>query len=144
MTAQGLGDAWRRFGLHRRLRQTTGRRLRDEEGSATVESVLWILMFAGLLGLITDASFAFYGRAQAVRVLQDGNRAYSTGRLKTTTEVQAWVGSALDSIVANATVSTQLVGNIVSSQAVLPVDSLTLFGMLPGDTIAIRSAHYVE
>ena len=42
---------------------------RDEEGSATIEAVLWIPMFMFLTVLIADTSFIFFGRAQAMRLI---------------------------------------------------------------------------
>ncbi|SFS04120.1 TadE/TadG family type IV pilus assembly protein [Yoonia litorea] len=62
---------------------------RDERGSATIESLLWFPLFVYLLVLITDVSFIFYGKAQALRIIQDGNRAYSIRYPGVTSEAQA-------------------------------------------------------
>ena len=67
-----------------KIRGALRRLLRAEEGSATVEVVLWIPFFLFLIALIADASLLFNRQAQMLRDVQNANRAYSVGRLTTT------------------------------------------------------------
>lgn len=119
--------------------------LRSEDGSATVESLIWLLAFFSFLALATDASMAFFGRAQAFRILQDGNRAYATGRLTSMDELEAWIAVAIAPVALGATATSEVNNGIVRSRLDLPLSSLELFGLIPGDgTVIVRSAHYVE
>ena len=69
-------------------RRSWGKRfVKDDSGSTTVEAVLWMPFFMGLLALIVDASMLFNSQAQMLRFIQDANRAFSTGQLETTDQV---------------------------------------------------------
>ncbi len=128
-----------------RLQDRTARFLRSEDGSATIESLIWFLAFFGFLGLVTDASMAFFGRAQAFRILQDGNRAYATGRLTSMDALETWIDAAIAPVSAEATVTSEVSNGIVRSQLNMPLSSLELFGMIPGSgTVTVVSSHYVE
>jgi len=119
----------------------------DEDGSTTIEAVLWIPMFAFLTVMIADASFIFYGRAQAMRLIQDGNRAYSVGRLENAAATSTYIATLLSELSPNAMVTTTVSGGIVTSSASIPVDDLVAFGSIPslnGFTTIVRSQHYLE
>jgi Flp pilus assembly protein TadG len=60
-----------------RLTRFATRFAREESGAVTVEAVLWIPFFIFILMLITDVSLAFFSRAQAYRIIESGNRAFS-------------------------------------------------------------------
>lgn len=53
---------------------------RDEDGSYTIEFVIWIPIFAILLAIVLNLSMVFYYESQMLRVAQDATRAYSMGR----------------------------------------------------------------
>jgi len=48
---------------------------KDEDGFATLEALIWIPIFVFFLVFILDTTFIFFGKAQALRFIQDGNRA---------------------------------------------------------------------
>jgi Flp pilus assembly protein TadG len=54
--------------------------LRRDDGSATIEFVLWLPLVMAILLLIVDSSMLFMSRSHAIRVLQDTNRLYSVGQ----------------------------------------------------------------
>ena len=121
--------------------------LRDEEGSVTVEAVLWLPVFFAVLVLITDVSFAFFGKAQALRIMQDGNRAYSLGRFDTTLETQTQIKAAFRGYSPNARVSTVEGGGVVSTTMVIPASDLMLFDSLARITnfnITVQAQHLIE
>ena len=55
---------------------------RDEDGSYTIEFVIWIPIFAILLAIVMNLSMVFYYESQMLRVAQDATRAYSMGRFE--------------------------------------------------------------
>ncbi|TNC51932.1 hypothetical protein FHG66_03740 [Rubellimicrobium rubrum] len=119
---------------------------RSEDGSVTVEAVLWLPVFFGLLVMITDASLAFYGRGEAYRVLQNGNRAFATGRLDSPAATKRWIESTMETVAPNASVETKVNADrtIVVSRMSIPVSDLSLFNMFEGFDMVVQSEHYVE
>lgn len=91
------------------------RRWRDESGSATIETVLWMPVYVFFLALVFDSSFIFFNKTQVLRAVQDANRAYSIGRLKTLGETEAAIRSAVATIGAQAQVSSTLDNGVVRS-----------------------------
>lgn len=126
------------------LRRALARFRRDQGGSATIESVIWMTAFFGLIILVSDASLAFFGKAEAFRAVQDGNRAYAVGRLTTPGAVKAWIEAEMEPIAPNAVATTTVSGGLVSSSLAMPASDLLLFGSLDAVSITVRSQHYVE
>ena len=131
----------------RRVAAGLERYVRDERASSTVEAVLWIPILFWLLILITDVSFIFYGRAEAMRIVQDGNRAYSVGRLTDEQETEDFILQALSHLAPHATAETLLDKGIISTDVEIPATDLTAIGAIPGLSgfnIAVRSQHFLE
>ena len=63
--------------------------LRAEQGASTIEFVIWVPVFALLLGLVADAALIYGGQARILRVVQDGNRAMSIGRVTDTNTLES-------------------------------------------------------
>jgi Flp pilus assembly protein TadG len=125
-----------------------GRFARDQSGAVSVEAVLWIPFFFMLLALITDASLAFFSRAEAFRIVQTGNRLYSVGTYTTTAEVQGFVTRAFQGQSRNAVARTvtDAGGRVVGTQLHYPMRDVVLFGTgMPASwRINVQSMHYVE
>ena len=122
---------------------------RDESGSATIESLLWFMMFVYLLVLITDVSFIFYGKAQALRIVQDGNRALSIRMLQTEEQTEAFITAELQRYDPSPVVDTSLnsTTGIIETVATLDATELMMIGAFPnfGDfTFSIRAQHFQE
>ncbi len=120
---------------------------RNSEGSATVESVLWLPIFFALFGLMTDATMIFNGHSRVLRVVQDANRNLSTGRLETEIATEAWVVAELANLSTNVIVDTQIVAGVATTTARLPAVDLEILGMfsaLNNMTVAVTSQHYIE
>ena len=130
------------------LTRFVGRFARDESGAVTVEAVIWIPVFFFVLMLITDASLAFFSRAEAFRIVQNGNRAYSVGDLASTAAVETWVEGAFTrskSDDATTTISTDK--TLVTTQLSFPivqVVAFSTFGLPSTWKIVVSSQHYVE
>lgn len=120
----------------------------DESGSATIESLLWIPMFVFILVLIADVSFILFGKAQALRFVQDGNRALSVGALADTAATEDFILASMAGFSSSASVSTSIVdGIIISTTVVMPATDLMMIGTLPvfEDTmISVSANHFLE
>ena len=121
---------------------------KDESGSSTIEAVLWLPMFMLLLSMVADASFIFHGQAQALRIVQDGNRAFSVGRLEDAAATQAFIRSNLISLSRGARVTTTLSKDgIITTTALISVDDLLAIGSVGALTsfdITVKSQHFLE
>ena len=68
---------------------------KKDDGTATVESVLWLPIFLALFGLMLDASMIFHGQSKVLRIVQDANRNMSIGRFTTAAEVEDYIDTQL-------------------------------------------------
>lgn len=119
----------------------------DQRGTATVESLLWMPLFFYLFILITDVSFIFFGKAQALRIIQDGNRAFSVGDYQTMPEAETEIQTSLRTIAPTATATSTLVGGaIIQTVGELPMNELMAVGSIPfaGENISITAQHFIE
>lgn len=120
----------------------------DERGLATIESLLWMPLFFYLFILITDVSFIFYGKAQALRVVQDGNRAYATNLLDLASAEER-ITTRLNSFAPGSTANMVYNGGtgLVTTRATLPAASLMAVGSIPNFVnldVTITEQHYRE
>lgn len=126
--------------------------VRDEKGSATIEAALWIPFFILLLALIADASFLFNRQAQMLRSVQDVNRAFSTGQIGSTAQVEAilaaqFAGTSQGVRVQSTLDSGTVPGGIIRTSLSIPARDLVSIGIISGLTnlnITVVSAHYRE
>ena len=143
-----------------RLTRFAKRFARDEGGAVTVEAVLWIPFFFLVLMLITDASLAFFSKAQAYRIIESGNRAFSinsstsvTAETKKT-NTQAWINAQFRAqfpraTAANVTVTTvpdKASGTVSTSLTYRARDvvAFNTLSVLGNWTITVRAQQYVE
>ncbi|WP_374642525.1 TadE/TadG family type IV pilus assembly protein [Tabrizicola sp.] len=111
--------------------------LRDEEASATIEFVLWLPIVLLILLLIVDASMLFMSRSQAIRILQDTNRLYSTGQFTGETldeklaKAEAYALSRLQPMSPSATADTsESLNRVVRTVATLETGEISQIGFL--------------
>ena len=120
---------------------------RDESGSATVEALLWMPIFIYLLVLITDVSLIYYGKAQALRAIQDGNRALSVRFLSSTGATEDFVEARLQVHSPSVAATTSISDGIVTTSARMPASELMAVGSIPtfGNTvIKVTAQHFLE
>jgi Flp pilus assembly protein TadG len=120
----------------------------DERGIATIESLLWMPLFFYLFILITDVSFIFYGKAQGLRIVQDGNRAFATNLLELEAAEQNII-TRLNVVAPNSTATMIFDGatGLVTTFATMPASSLMAVGSIPNFVnldVRITEAHYRE
>ena len=107
-----------------RLGNETRRFFTDEEGSFTIESVVWMPIFAILIAVIMNVSMVFFGESQMLRVVQDANRAFSLGRFEDELETETYILSKLDYMDAEFTINTTLNSGIISTILRAPATDL--------------------
>lgn len=134
------------------LRRIFRRFRRAENGSATVEVVLWIPFFLFLLALIADASLLFNRQAQMLRDVQNANRAYSVGRLTTTAAVQNLLINSYTPVSRNVQAVSTLDTSAVSSGVIrttlsVPARDVNSIGIIAGIAdinLSVTAQHYRE
>ncbi len=128
-------------------RSWVSRFAKSEDGSATVESLFWFPLFMFILVLVADVSFIFFGKAQALRVIQDGNRALSVGRFNDTESTQDFIAVALQPFSENVVVTTTVQDGVVTSTAKIPTTDLMAVGSIPGINnidVVVTAQHFLE
>ncbi|PUB17211.1 TadE/TadG family type IV pilus assembly protein [Yoonia sediminilitoris] len=119
----------------------------EESGSASIESLFWFPLFMFILILVADVSSIYLGKAQALRVIQDGNRAFSVGQLDDEDTTRSFISASLQPISENATVTTTAANGIVTSTATMPTTDLMVVGSIPGINsidVVITAQHFLE
>ena len=131
-------------------------RVMNEDGTATVETVLWLPALFMIFVLIINASFVFYKQSIVMRVVQDANRALSVGRIgggleKAAAEAatQTYIKDRISGFSSNGTVKTTINSStgVITTTASIPVSDLIFngkFNILTGFSVSAQSQHFVE
>lgn len=120
---------------------------RDEDGSASIESLFWVPVFVFMLVLILDTSFIFFGKSQALRAIQDGNRALSVRAIADEDATEEVIIAAMVDYAPGITVETVIEDGIIISTATMPAKELMIVGSIPvfEDTvISVTAKHFLE
>lgn len=131
----------------RKRRGLMARFLRRQDGTASVEAVLWMPIFIALFGLIVDMSLIFYGQSKVLRVVQDGNRARSIGITKTPAQTELRITNHLAALDVVATVKSTEVGGIVHTDVTYgaaQLQALGFFTALLGLKVTVSAEHMLE
>lgn len=119
---------------------------RDENGSVTIEFVLWLPLLMSLFLIATDATVAFMRQSQMWQVSRDTARIVSRyGMTETAAETYAIQNAAFGSTVPAVDVART--GTEVTVAISTPADALTVFGTLNfalGERITTRVVHAME
>ncbi len=122
--------------------------LNSEDGTATVESVLWFPIFMVVFFLAFDTSMMFAAETEAVRVVQDANRLASIGRLATESDIETYVENTLSDLSpnANATTTISSVG-VIRTVVQIPasdVGKIGVFEAFQDLTLTVSAEHLKE
>lgn len=120
---------------------------RRDDGTATVEAVLWIPIFMAVFGLMVDAALVFHGQSKVLRIIQDGNRNLSIGRLTTTTETETYIESVLAQLDINADANSSITAGVVTTTVSVQTAQLQILGFftaLTSLTIDVTADHMIE
>jgi len=121
--------------------------LKKEDGSATIETVIWIPIFVWVMALIINVSMVVFEKNQAYRIVQNANRILSTGYMKSESETEAYIANALTGIAPNARVETKIENGVITSNVYYKVSDLLLpvvVENLADIWINISAQHFVE
>ena len=112
--------------------------LRCENAAVTVDFVLWLPLIIVIIAIIADTSLIFGSKAQVLRIVQDANRAASTGRFGTgnlievQTNTAAYIRSRVILIAPSAVVGSVVTAGVISSTVTIPGFDLTATGNMSG------------
>jgi Flp pilus assembly protein TadG len=120
------------FSFSGMVRKSVLRFFRGTAGSMTVEAVLWVPFFMAVLSIITDAAVLYGGESRALRVIQDGNRAFAVGRFADATATETYIAGEVHGFAPTATVTTTVVDGVITSVVSMPASDLVVFGLIPG------------
>lgn len=126
--------------------------VRCEDGSSTIEFVLWLPLVLAILLLIVDSSMLFMSRTHAIRVLQDTNRLYSVGQFTGTpaeriTKAQAYALSRLQGLSPSTTITTTETNRVVRTRATMEtaeIAQIGFLGLMIDTTMVVAAEHRVE
>lgn len=102
--------------------------LRSENGTATVEFVIWLPVVMLVFAIIVDVSMILGGEAQALRVVQDANRGLSVGYFQTIEAAETFVLAQVEALSSNATIDITVVNGVINSRLVMPASDLMSTG----------------
>ncbi len=120
---------------------------RDEDGSLTAESVLWLPVYMVFFALIVDVSLVLHGQAKAMRVAQDANRHASTAYFVSYQDLEDMVSNNINHFAPNATVTSTIGTQSVATTIELPVadlEAVGLFGRFTSLTVTVSTIHLLE
>lgn len=119
------------------------------DGAVTIEAVLWLPMFIILIGIFADVSMIFNNQARILRIIQDGNRRYSTGSLASNSATQTYIHDRIQNskISSNATVTTSVNADVIWTTVSVPLADIDVFGVggiFVGKTMYLRADQMKE
>ncbi|QJF50667.1 TadE/TadG family type IV pilus assembly protein [Roseobacter ponti] len=137
------------------LSAVSGHFRRSEDGSFTLEAIIWMPIFAILLALIMNITMVFYVESQMLRVVQDANRMVSLGRIagetddEAETETETFVLAELAYIDApTMAVTTEINNGFVTTVLTAQATDLMPFNFLrnsfSGIRVGVRAQHIIE
>ena len=121
--------------------------LREEDGNATVEAVMWMPFFVALFSLVVDGTAIFNKHSNVLRIMHDANRSFSVGRHISPEATMTAIKNNAAYITPNMKVETVVSGGVIYTTALIPVSDLDITGLFTGITSAaltINSQHYLE
>ena len=119
----------------------------NEDGTATIEAVIWLPAFFAIFALIADTSTIFGSESQVLRIIQDANRNLSTGYTATAADAQSYIVSHIDYVSPNAVVSTQIAGNVITTSVEMPLTDITATGLVDvflSGSVTVSADHVME
>jgi Flp pilus assembly protein TadG len=120
---------------------------RSDDGTATVETLLWFPLFIAVFGLMLDVAMIFHGQAKVLRVTQDGNREYSIGRLTTPAATETYIENILAQLDIQANATTTEIAGVAHTIVTVPANQLQVLGYFTafaGLTISVTAEHMIE
>lgn len=105
--------------------------LHRDDGSASIEAVLWLPLFVYMLCLIVDASMVFHTHSRILGVIQDVNRSLALGRITDMSVAENTVKSRLVNYGSSVSVTSKEVDGVYSTTVSIPFRNVQVLGVLP-------------
>jgi Flp pilus assembly protein TadG len=122
--------------------------IKDQDGSYTIESVIWLPIYVFILAIMMNVSMVFFNESQMLRVVQDSNRSFAVGRINTLEAAEQYVRDRLAYLEVTPVVNSQLVDGIIYTDLSVPATQLMPFSMLhkffAGTNIVVSAQQIVE
>lgn len=121
--------------------------VRNEDGAATVEAVVWLPFFFALFGLLTDVSMVFYNQSRLLRIVQDANRNMSVGRLTDIQATEDFIKAASANVSSHVSATTSVTAGLITTTVTVPLSDLDLFGVggvFRNVNMTVRAEHLME
>ena len=124
------------------------KRFDAEDGTATIEAVLWLPLFLFGFTLAFDAAVMFTAETEALRVVQNANRLASISRLDDAAATETYVETTLNGLSPNATAtSTISVSGVIQTAVTIPASDLGILGFFPqlaDINLSVSADHMLE
>ncbi|GGE38520.1 TadE/TadG family type IV pilus assembly protein [Actibacterium pelagium] len=116
-------------------RRTLKKFWREEDGTASVDGLIWVMFFTTLLVFILDASIMFMNNVEVRRVTQDGSRLYVRGGFDGEADpiaaLDLWVENNLSDLSPNVNATSSLnASNQLSTVVTYPASDTDLTGLV--------------
>ena len=116
---------------------------RDDDGSYTVEIVLWFPALLIAFQFVTDATVSLLYQQNFYDTARDASRMVALGQ-RSTEEAQAWIVEELDHI-ADLDASVIIDNNFVTSSIEAPLGNIaSLSGRFGGRTLSANVSMWIE
>ena len=102
--------------------------IRQENGTATVEFVIWLPIIMLVFAIVVDVSMLLGGEAQALRVVQDANRGLSVGYFQSIDAAKDFILTQIEPLSSNATIDITVVNGVINSRLTMPAADLMSTG----------------
>jgi Flp pilus assembly protein TadG len=109
---------------------------RSEDGSFTLEAIIWMPIFAILLAIMMNLSMVFFYESQMLRISQDATRAFSLGRI-TEEEAEQYISDRLAFIDAQIAIDTARVGDVAMTVVSTNAAELMPFALMSGPFVGV-------
>ena len=129
--------------MGQKFRTLLDRLRRSEDGSVTIEYVLWVPIWLALFGIATDATILMHQQLQLTVAARDASRQVALGRQdpEAMEDILESMNSGVDGFDAKVVVLNGYVTTTVGA----PFESYTLFtGAMTGGTIAGSVSMWIE
>lgn len=87
--------------------------VRRDDGSQTIEAVIWLPIFVAFLALVIDVSTIYNRQAEMMRVVHDATRSYSTGKIASAELTEKYIENAVKGYAASADAVTTIDNGII-------------------------------
>lgn len=104
---------------------------RCDDGSFSIEGVLWVPLFVVTLAAIIDLSLVFHHRADLAHTVHQINRAVAVGQFETAEDAQAYLTERLNRYGPDASGVVSVGRDEVETRVTVPASEVSSMGSIP-------------